>query len=81
MNLFQLTSLQTTVDQHPAQIGKECAKMFLKMVQQQDPHQTIEQILIDPALVERGCLKKYFLLIEAKYCLVQILSSLLLCLL
>ncbi|MCX2473039.1 LacI family DNA-binding transcriptional regulator [Pedobacter sp. MC2016-05] len=48
-----ITPNLSTIDQHPAKIGKECAKMFLKMVNQEDPYKIIEHIVLDPTVVER----------------------------
>lgn len=48
-----ITPNLSTIDQHPAKIGKECAKMFLKMVSQLNPYNNIEHIVLDPTVVER----------------------------
>jgi LacI family transcriptional regulator len=48
-----ITPNLSTIDQHPAKIGKECAKMFLKMVGQPNPYNNIEHIVLDPTVVER----------------------------
>jgi LacI family transcriptional regulator len=48
-----ITPNLSTIDQHPNQMGSECAKMFLKMIQQENPYQDIKHIVIDPTLVER----------------------------
>jgi LacI family transcriptional regulator len=48
-----ITPNLSTIDQHPAKIGKECAKMFLKMVSQPNPYNNIEHIVLDPTVVER----------------------------
>ncbi|RZK53288.1 MAG: LacI family transcriptional regulator [Pedobacter sp.] len=48
-----ITPNLSTIDQHPNQMGSECAKMFLKMIQQENPYQDIEHIVLDPTLVER----------------------------
>ncbi|RYD69899.1 MAG: LacI family transcriptional regulator, partial [Sphingobacteriales bacterium] len=48
-----ITPNLSTIDQHPAQIGRECAKMFLKMVNQENPYNDIEHIVLDPTVVER----------------------------
>lgn len=48
-----ITPNLSTIDQHPAQIGRECAKMFLKMVNQESPYKKIEHIVLDPTVVER----------------------------
>ncbi|MES2622621.1 MAG: substrate-binding domain-containing protein, partial [Bacteroidota bacterium] len=48
-----ITPNLSTIDQHPNQMGKECAQMFLKMIQQQSPYQNIDHVVLDPTLVER----------------------------
>ncbi|RZL46998.1 MAG: LacI family transcriptional regulator, partial [Pedobacter sp.] len=48
-----ITPSLSTIDQHPNEIGSECAKMFLKMVAQKNPYQNIEHIVLDPLLIER----------------------------
>lgn len=48
-----ITPNLSTIDQHPNQIGAECAKLFLSMVQQNNPYQQINHVVIDPSLVER----------------------------
>ncbi|RZJ14776.1 MAG: LacI family transcriptional regulator, partial [Acinetobacter sp.] len=41
-----ITPNLSTIDQHPNQMGSECAKMFLKMIQQENPYQDIQHILL-----------------------------------
>lgn len=48
-----ITPNLSTIDQHPNQMGIECSKMFLKMIQQENPYQNINHVIIDPSLVER----------------------------
>lgn len=48
-----ITPSLSTIDQHAAQIGSECAKMFLKMIQLENPYQNIEHIVLDPTVVAR----------------------------
>jgi LacI family transcriptional regulator len=48
-----ITPNLSTIDQHAPQIGKECAKMFLKMVKQEDPFENMEHIVLDPSIIER----------------------------
>lgn len=48
-----ITPNLSTIDQHPNQMGKECAQMFLKMIQQESPYQNIDHVVLDPTLVER----------------------------
>ncbi|WP_316807594.1 LacI family DNA-binding transcriptional regulator [Pedobacter agri] len=43
----------STIDQQPTQIGKECAKMFLKMIKQERPYQHIEHVVLKPTVVGR----------------------------
>lgn len=47
-----ITPSLSTIDQHPNQMGAECAKLFLSMLQKK-PNQKMENIVIDPSLVER----------------------------
>ncbi|KQM78331.1 LacI family transcriptional regulator [Pedobacter sp. Leaf216] len=53
-----ITPNLSTIDQHAPQMGKECAKMFLKMVSQQNPYANMEHIVIDPAVVDRESTNK-----------------------
>ncbi|WP_421941975.1 LacI family DNA-binding transcriptional regulator [Pedobacter sp.] len=48
-----ITPNLSTIDQHAPQIGKECAKMFLKMVKKENPFQEMEHIVLDPSIIER----------------------------
>ncbi|RZK19924.1 MAG: LacI family transcriptional regulator [Pedobacter sp.] len=48
-----ITPTLTTIDQHPAQMGKACAKMFLKMIKQENPYQNIEHVILKPNVVKR----------------------------
>lgn len=48
-----ITPNLSTIDQHPNRMGSECSKMFLKMIQQENPYQHIDHIVLDPSLVER----------------------------
>lgn len=48
-----ITPNLSTIDQHPNEMGIECAKMFLKMIQQIDPYSDVKHIVLDPTLVER----------------------------
>ncbi|RZL50757.1 MAG: LacI family transcriptional regulator [Pedobacter sp.] len=48
-----ITPNLSTIDQHPNQMGIECSKMFLKMVQQENPYQDINHIVLEPSMVER----------------------------
>jgi len=48
-----ITPNLSTIDQHASQMGTECAKMFLKMINQEDPYQNIEHVVLDPTVVER----------------------------
>lgn len=47
-----ITPSLSTIDQHPNQMGAKCAKLFLSMVQNK-PSQKIENIIIEPSLVDR----------------------------
>jgi len=48
-----ITPNLSTIDQHANQMGSECAKMFLKMIQQENPYQDIKHVVLEPTLVER----------------------------
>ena len=48
-----ITPNLTTIDQHANQMGSECAKMFLKMIQQENPYQDIKHVVLEPTLIER----------------------------
>lgn len=48
-----ITPNLSTIDQHANQMGSECAKMFLKIIQQKNPYQHISHIVMEPTLVER----------------------------
>lgn len=51
-----ITPSLSTIDQHPNQMGAECAKLFLNTIQNK-PNQKINNIMIDPSLVERQSTK------------------------
>lgn len=53
-----ITPNLSTIDQHAPQIGKACAKMFLKMINQQSPYTNMEHIVLDPTVVERESTNK-----------------------
>jgi LacI family transcriptional regulator len=53
-----ITPNLSTIDQHASQMGKECAKMFLKMINQENPYANMEHIVLDPAVVERESTNK-----------------------
>ncbi|MDQ0968708.1 LacI family transcriptional regulator [Flavobacterium sp. W4I14] len=53
-----ITPNLSTIDQHAPQMGKECAKMFLKMINQESPYANMEHIVLDPAVVERESTNK-----------------------
>ena len=48
-----VTPSLSTVDQHPNQIGNECAKLFLDMIKQRNPYDKITNIVIEPTIVDR----------------------------
>ena len=48
-----ITPNLSTIDQHASQMGRECAKMFLKMINQENPYHDIEHIVLDPTIIER----------------------------
>lgn len=43
----------STVDQHPNQMGLDCAEMFLQMIKQGNPYDDIRNLVFEPTLVER----------------------------
>lgn len=53
-----ITPNLSTIEQHASQMGKECAKMFLRMIEQENPYKDIEHIVLDPAVVERQSTSK-----------------------
>jgi len=53
-----ITPNLSTIDQHAPQIGKACAKMFLKMINQPNPYTNMEHIVLDPTVVERESTNK-----------------------
>lgn len=48
-----ITPSLSTVDQHPDQMGRNCAEMFLQMVKQPNPYDDIRNIVLEPTIVER----------------------------
>jgi LacI family transcriptional regulator len=48
-----ITPNLSTIDQHANQMGSECAKMFLKMIQQENPYEDIKHVVLAPTLIER----------------------------
>lgn len=48
-----ITPNLSTIDQHANQMGTECSKLFLKMIQQEDPYQNIDHVVLEPSVVER----------------------------
>lgn len=48
-----ITPSLSTIDQQPNKMGSECAKMFLKMINQANPYQDINHVVLDPLLIER----------------------------
>lgn len=48
-----ITPALSSIDQQANKMGEECAKLFLKMVKQKNPYETIEQVVLDPILVKR----------------------------
>jgi LacI family transcriptional regulator len=48
-----ITPNLSTIDQHPNQMGTECARMFLTMIGQKNPYHNIPHIVLDPSMVER----------------------------
>lgn len=48
-----ITPSLSTVDQHPNQMGKDCAEMFLEMIKQNNPYDYIRNVVLTPTIVER----------------------------
>ena len=48
-----ITPSLSTIDQHASQMGKECAKMFLNMISQENPYAKIEHVVLNPNIIER----------------------------
>lgn len=48
-----ITPSLSTVDQHPNQMGRDCAELFLQMVKQRNPYDEIRQVTLEPTIVER----------------------------
>lgn len=48
-----ITPNLSTIDQHANQMGTECANMFLKMINQDTPYESINHVTLTPSLVER----------------------------
>ncbi len=48
-----ITPSLSTVDQHPNQMGLDCAEMFLQMVKQNNPYEDIRHVTLEPTIVER----------------------------
>jgi len=48
-----ITPSLSTVDQHPAEMGKACAEMFLQMAGQRNPYDHIRHVVLEPTIVER----------------------------
>jgi LacI family transcriptional regulator len=48
-----VTPSLSTVDQHPNLIGKECAKLFLDMIKQNNPYEKTSNIVVEPTIVDR----------------------------
>lgn len=48
-----ITPTLSTVDQHPAQMGRKCAEMFLQMIAQKKPYDNIRNIILEPTIVDR----------------------------
>lgn len=48
-----ITPSLSTVDQHPNQMGKDCAEMFLEMIKQSNPYDGLRHVVLEPTIVER----------------------------
>lgn len=48
-----ITPNLSTVDQHPNQMGLDCAKMFLQMIKQKAPYDDIRNVILEPTILKR----------------------------
>lgn len=48
-----ITPSLSTVDQHPNQMGRDCAETFLDMIKQDSPYDNIRNVVLEPTIVER----------------------------
>lgn len=48
-----ITPSLSTVDQYPSQMGIECARLFLEMIKRKSPYEEINNIVIEPTILER----------------------------
>ena len=48
-----ITPSLTTIDQHPKEMGKQCALMFLKMINHKNPYEEISHYVVEPQLIKR----------------------------
>jgi LacI family transcriptional regulator len=48
-----ITPSLSTVDQHPNQMGQDCAELFLQMIKQDNPYDDIRNVILEPTIVER----------------------------
>ncbi|WP_316843435.1 LacI family DNA-binding transcriptional regulator [Pedobacter psychrodurus] len=53
-----ITPNLSTIDQHAPQMGMECAKMFLKMISQENPYANMEHVVLQAEVVERESTNK-----------------------
>lgn len=49
-----ITPSLSTVDQHPNQMGLECAQMFMQMIKQGNPYHEVRNVILEPTIVERA---------------------------
>ena len=48
-----ITPSLSTVDQHPNQMGQDCAEMFLEMIKKNNPYDDLRNVVLEPTIVER----------------------------
>jgi LacI family transcriptional regulator len=48
-----ITPSLSTVDQHPNQMGNDCAEMFLEMIRRNNPYDELRHVVLEPTIVER----------------------------
>lgn len=49
-----ITPSLSTVDQHPNQMGLECAQMFMQMIKQSNPYHEVRNVVLEPTIIERA---------------------------
>lgn len=55
-----ITPNLSTIDQHANEMGIQCAKMFLKMIQQENPYDDIVHTVLEPTVIDRESTGRIF---------------------